>query len=191
MRIFRQHVLGMPHSQIQNKRRARLAQHMLPTFRQLTMEKPQEFCPKLQEMLASCGIAIVFLPHTKSSFLHGATFRDGNKIVLGLTVRGKYADKFWFSFFHELAHILHGDVFKQERVEQEDEDRADFFAEEKLIPSDAFSDFTATGDFSRESILKFANRMSISPAIVVGRLQLKKIIHFSVHNDLRPQYVIS
>ena len=163
---------------------------MLPTFRHLTVEVPQKFCPRLEEMLASCGIALVFLPHTKGSFLHGATFCDGNKIVLGLTVRGKYADKFWFSFFHELAHILHGDVFKQEGVDQEDEERADFFAEEKLMPSDAFFDFTAA-DFSRESILKFANRMDISPAIVVGRLQLKKIIPFSVHNDLRQQYTIS
>ena len=163
---------------------------MLPTFRQLTTEVPQKFCPRLEEMLATCGIAIIFLPHIKGSFLHGATFRVGNKIVLGLTVRGKYADKFWFSFFHELAHILHGDVFKQEGVEQEDEDKADFFAEEKLIPNDAFFDFTAAGDFSRESILKFANRIGISAAIVVGRLQQKKIIHFSAHNDLRPQYVI-
>ena len=36
----------------------------------------------------------MFLPHIGGSFLHGATFYDGNKIVLGLTVRGKDADLF-------------------------------------------------------------------------------------------------
>lgn len=35
---------------------------------------------------------------------------DGNKIVVGLTARGKDADKFWFSLFHELAHIALGHV---------------------------------------------------------------------------------
>ena len=69
---------------------------------------PEEFCPKLTSVLASCGVAIVFLPHIGGSFLHGATFYDKDKIVLGLTVRGKDADKFWFSLFHELGHILLG-----------------------------------------------------------------------------------
>ena len=58
---------------------------------------PADFCPRLIEMLASCGIALVFLPHIGGSFLHGATFYDGDKIVVGLTVRVKDADKFWLN----------------------------------------------------------------------------------------------
>ena len=71
----------------------------------MTTMNPSDFCPKLIELLSNCGIALVFLPHIGGSFLHGATFYDGNKIVVGLTVRGKDADKFWFSLFHELGHI--------------------------------------------------------------------------------------
>ena len=52
----------------------------------------------------------MFLPHLKGSFLQGASFMDGNKIVVGLTARDKDADKFWFSLFHELAHIALGHV---------------------------------------------------------------------------------
>ncbi len=75
----------------------------LPELRKMTMLKPREFCPAIKKCLADCGIALVFLPHLKGSFLQGASFMDGNKIVVGLTARGKDADKFWFSLFHELA----------------------------------------------------------------------------------------
>lgn len=63
----------------------------------MTTIDPVDFCPKLIDMLANCGIALVFLPHIGGSFLHGATFCDKNKIVVDLTVRGKDADKFKFA----------------------------------------------------------------------------------------------
>lgn len=78
----------------------------IPKIRQLTSEAPEIFCQKIESILAECGIAIVFLAHLKGSFLHGASFIEGKKIVIGLTVRGSYADKFWFSLFHELGHML-------------------------------------------------------------------------------------
>ena len=71
----------------------------LSEIRKMTLMAPEVFCKKLQQILSECGIALVFLPHIGGSFLHGATFYDMNKIVIGLTVRGKDADKFWFSLF--------------------------------------------------------------------------------------------
>ena len=85
----------------------------LNNIRAMTRKLPEEFCPELRKVLSDCGIAIVFLPHIGGSFLHGATFYDGKKIVMGLTVRGKDADKFWFSLFHEIAHIIHGEYRKK------------------------------------------------------------------------------
>ena len=87
----------------------------------MTSSNPREFCPNLINMLSDCGIALVFLPHIGGSFLHGATFFDRNKIVVGLTVRGKDADKFWFSLFHELGHILKGHISNVEGTTDEDE----------------------------------------------------------------------
>lgn len=88
-------------------------QKRLPEIRNMTTMDPADFCPKLVEMLASCGISLVFLPHIGGSFLHGATFYDEKKIVIGLTVRGKDADKFWFSLFHEIGHIFLGHINQQ------------------------------------------------------------------------------
>lgn len=102
----------------------------MPEIRSMTTMNPSDFCPKLIELLSNCGIALVFLPHIGGSFLHGATFYDGNKIVVGLTVRGKDADKFWFSLFHELGHILLGHI-KPAKWNQPEEDEEPLTALQK------------------------------------------------------------
>lgn len=104
----------------------------------MTVQKPKEFCPKLKEMLTECGIALVFLPHLKGSFLQGASFVDGNKIVVGLTARGKDSDKFWFSLFHELAHIVLGYIGQISGTTDQDEKNADNWSRDKLIPTENF-----------------------------------------------------
>lgn len=79
-------------------------------IRAMTMEDPEVFSKELVDLLAGCGVALVFLSQIDGSFLHGASFYDGNHIVMGLTLRGSYADIFWFSFFHELCHIIRGHI---------------------------------------------------------------------------------
>lgn len=88
--------------------------------------------PKLEKSLAEFGVAIVFLPHMKESFLHGATFWDGNKIVIGLTTGRGEKKEFWFNLFHELAHILYGHLEKADGISEEDERCADKYAEKCL-----------------------------------------------------------
>ena len=163
----------------------------LPEIRSMTAMNPADFCPKLIEMLSGCGIALVFLPHIGGSFLHGATFRDGNKIVVGLTVRGKDADKFWFSLFHELGHILLGHINQSDGTTDEDEEAADNFAKETLIPTVEFNAFTSLNDFSKTSICSFAQKQNILCGIVVGRLQKEGFINYNRCNDLKTKYVLS
>ena len=81
-------------------------QSSLLDIRYLTNLAQEVFFPKLDKILADCGIALVYLPHPKGSFLQGATFLDGNRAVIAMTSRGKDADKYWFSLFHEL-HLFH------------------------------------------------------------------------------------
>ena len=163
----------------------------LPEIRSMTAMNPVDFCPKLIEMLSGCGIAIVFLPHIGGSFLHGATFYDGNKIVVGLTVRGKDADKFWFSLFHELGHIMLGHINQSDGTTDEDEEAADNFAKEILIPTVAFNAFTSLNDFSKTSICSFAPEQNILCGIVVGRLQKEGFINYNRCNDLKTKYALS
>ena len=53
--------------------------------------------------------------------------------MLGLTVRGRYADIFWFSLFHELYHILEGHIYNIDPTTDVEEAAADIFARNTLI----------------------------------------------------------
>ena len=159
----------------------------LQTIRSMTTESPDMFCGKLEELLNSCGIAIVFLPHLKGTYLHGATFIDGKKIVLGITLRGKYADMFWFSLFHEIGHIILGHIGQNE-ISKEDELDADRFASEILIPQNKYDSFINNNRINRQSIIDFSYKVGIDCGIVVGRLQRDKYIGYDMFNDLRTKY---
>ena len=151
---------------------------------------PSDFCPKLIELLSNCGIALVFLPHIGGSFLHGATFYDGKKIVVGLTVRGKDADKFWFSLFHEIGHILKGHINQLEGTSEQDEKDANEFASNILIPMNDFKLFVSEKNYTKSNIIKFSNKLGIDAGILVGRLQKEHYVNFDTFNDLKKKYKI-
>ena len=160
----------------------------LSFYRSLTNQKPEEFCEKLEDNLASNGVSIVFLPHVGGSFLHGATFYDGKKIVLGLTVRGKYSDIFWFSFFHEIGHIVLGHINMPYELKMEEE--ANKFAEESLITYDSYKNFVENNELTNKSVIMFSNKIGIDPAIVIGRLQKDGYLKYNQMNGLKKKYSI-
>ncbi|MCM1467551.1 MAG: HigA family addiction module antitoxin [Alistipes sp.] len=164
--------------------------NIIPEIREMTVLKPRTFCPKLKNMLAECGIALVFLPHLKGSFLQGASFMDGNKIVVGLTARGKDADKFWFSFFHELAHIILGHIGQPDGISDQDEKAADLWSRDTLISEEAFETFRLRRNYSAASVRDYAEKIGIAPGILVGRLQNEGCIKHSMLNDLKEHYEI-
>lgn len=159
----------------------------IPQIREMTTTPPEDFCNRLTDILASCGIAIIFLPHLKNSYLHGATFIDNSKVVLGITVRGKDADRFWFSLFHELGHIVLGHL-ETDNITDAEEDAADLFARECLIPSEQFDKFVSSGRIDKKTIMQFADDIGIDAGIIVGRLQTEKRISFKSFNDLKTKY---
>ena len=162
----------------------------MPEIRKMTVLKPKDFCPQIKKCLADCGIALVFLPHLKGSFLQGASFMDGNKIVVGLTTRGKDADKFWFSLFHELAHIALGHVGQPSGTSEDDEKAADKWSGDTLITDEDFEAFRKDRDYSERSVIQFAKTQGIAPGIVVGRMQLEGLIKYSMLNNLKEKYEI-
>lgn len=165
-------------------------EEIIPSIRKMTIQKPEYFCKQLCEMLADCGIALVFLPHIGGSYLHGATFYDKKRIVVGLTVRGKDADKFWFSLFHEIAHILYGHISNPEGTTEEEELLADKFARDTLIPKNEFQKYIQAGIFNEKSIRDFADMIDIDVGIVVGRLQKDGHIKYNRFNYLKTKYSI-
>ena len=107
-------------------------QDALPKIQSMTTLPPKDYSLELQELLANAGIALVFLPSIKGTFLHGATFYDSERIVVGLPICEKDSNKFWFSLFHELGHILLGHINSQETTPAEEEE-ANLFAKNLLL----------------------------------------------------------
>ncbi len=157
----------------------------IPYYRSLTKENPDIFCDKLRDSLSSNGIAIVFLPHLSSSFLHGATFYEGKKIVLALTVREKYSDIFWFSFFHELSHILLGHINMPYNEKMEDE--ANKYAQNLLIKDSEYESYVKD-EITSNLIISFSAKSGIDPSILVGRLQKDGYLNYNQFNYFKKKY---
>ncbi|MDO4719598.1 MAG: HigA family addiction module antitoxin [Peptostreptococcaceae bacterium] len=164
---------------------------LIPEIRTMTRQDPAFFCELLCKKLSECGIALIFLPHIGGSFLHGATFYDKSKIVIGMTVRGKDADKFWFSLFHEIGHIILGHIDLAEGVTDQDERDADFFARNTLIPDNEFKKFAEKKSFDKISVKIFSEEIGVDVGIVVGRLQKENLIPFNRLNGLKIKYKLT
>jgi len=159
-------------------------------IRELTLEEePNEFISKLKLILQQCGIALVVIPHFKKTHTTGATFWvKKEKAVIMMSLRGSWADVFWFSLFHELGHILLHDkrhTFLENGVScpkwKKQEDKADEFSQKTLIPAKKFKAFKQGLDFSTSSIKSFAKSIEVAPGIVTGRLQHEKLLPYTVH----------
>ncbi len=161
----------------------------IPELRKMTTWTPDKFCRVLSSTAAGYGLAIVFLPHIDGSYLHGATFRDGSRAVMGLTVRGKDADKFWFSLFHELYHIISGSRTSGQNALTDEESAADNFARDTLMPPDQYHKLIQQ-PLSEQRIVRFAQDIGIAPGIVVGRLQKEQVIPYTRYNQLKERYAL-
>jgi HTH-type transcriptional regulator / antitoxin HigA len=169
----------------------------LSSLRALTLETPEVFLPRAQTLLARCGVALVVLPHLPKTYAHGATFwLTPSKAVVQMSIRGSWADIFWFSLFHELAHVLlhskrhmfiegKGGADPAWRTQ---EDEANSFAGDVLIPPGPYRAFTGQGLFTAGAIRQFAAQRGIAPGVVVGRLQHDSFIERNKVNGLREQY---
>jgi HTH-type transcriptional regulator / antitoxin HigA len=147
----------------------------LASLRDLTRDSLSAATDKMRALCASCGVAVVFVEEVPGSRASGVTrWLTPDKALVQLSFRYRTDDHFWFTFFHEIGHVLrHGkkDVWVEETSSGNDprEAEADQFSRDVLIPP---------RDAKRLPTLKtaaqvrdFADGIGIAPGIVVGRLQ--------------------
>jgi len=135
-----------------------------------------------KEFLNKSGIHVVFERHLPKTHLDGAALKlsDGSPLV-ALTLRHDRLDNFWFTLFHELAHVaLHldkdgvkaffddlTDGGKKDKCEKE----ADKLASEALIPEAEWKAAKLTKKSPPGAVLAFAQALRISPSIPAGRVR--------------------
>lgn len=163
----------------------------LPRMKELSMEQPDDFSDKLQQICMQCGIKLIFTPCIPHAPINGSTRWIGDSPCIQMSDRFKRNDIFWFSFFHEVGHILlHGkkDIFL-ESIEYDDkqlekEEEANEFASKLLLSPTEEDEIIKNGNFSKESICFYADKFKTHPAVILGRLQHKKIIAYNKYQDL-------
>lgn len=167
---------------------------LLWEFRALTRKPdPKRFLPELVERCAECGVAVVVARAPSGCRASGATrFLSSSKALLLLSFRYLADDHFWFTFFHEAGHLmLHGmdSVFVEgiDASGKAREDEANDFAARLLVPLEARAEMLALRNNARE-IIRFAQRIGISPGIVVGQLQHAGTLARHQMNTLKRRY---
>lgn len=143
---------------------------------------------EMVELCASAGVVVVFVPEVKGCRISGAAWwTSPSRAVIALTDRYKKDDRFWFSFFHEAAHILMHS--KKETFVDDDtddaavEDEANEFAADFLIPPNTTPTLHRLS--TDQEVTAFADVLGIAPGIVVGRLQHDQMWGWEKGNKLK------
>lgn len=136
------------------------------------------------EFLRKSGIHFVVEPHLPKTHLDGAAMKmpDGAPLV-ALTLRHDRLDNFWFTLFHELAHVqlhLDGENFEAffDDLNQDALDRcekeADDLAHEALLSEREWKLSGLAKHAPVSAVIKVAQELRISPSIVAGRVRHKR-----------------
>jgi len=126
--------------------------------------------------------------------VQGYIFRRSDGVYqMVLTIRGAFADIFWFSLFHELGHIVNGDIgksikFIDDGSDVDKETAADLFARDRLLSPESYASFIQKGDFTFEAICSYARTQNVMPYIVIGRLQKEKYLDYHQYSNYKLRY---
>jgi HTH-type transcriptional regulator/antitoxin HigA len=151
------------------------------------------FLPRVRKFCAEAGVAVVFVRAPSGCRASGATrFISRNKAMVILSFRYLSDDHFWFTFFHELGHLLLHKasmtfIDGEPGISGELEAEANSFAADVLIPPgrrDELMDLPAKSD----RIIRYAVSVGVSAGIVVGQMQHSDVIRPNQMNFLKRRF---
>lgn len=166
------------------------------------LRKNAEDIREVPKVLAEAGIRLVLIEGLPKGKIDGATlWLDEHSPVIAMSMRYDRLDHFWFVLMHELGHVANRDALNDLPIldvnlvgddaipfedKSEIEKRADMFAEDFLIERSVIEDFIdrVRPLYSKLRIKKFAARIGVHPAIVLGRLQFRKEVDWSHSREM-------
>ncbi len=166
----------------------------LHKIRSLTVKKPSAFLPGMKQLCNQAGVAFVVIQGLPKTALSGAAWwLNPRKPLIQQSVRHLANDHFWFTFFHEAAHILlHSkkEVFVDEMDcdGNECEEEANVWAANFLVPKTEWQKFKSRNPRSKAVISSFARKQGIAPGVIVGMLQHEGVLPWTHLNGLKQRY---
>jgi HTH-type transcriptional regulator/antitoxin HigA len=167
--------LAFQRASLSNRFDAAALQALLPTLRTLTVREPDNYLPSLVEACARVGLVLAYVPPLPRARVSGAARWLNGAPLIQLSLYGRKNDRFWFTFFHEVRHIVaheRGHIFMDEwdgETESDEERDADDFARDFLI-APRFRPYMQIYR-SETQIVQLAQEAGVHPGIVVGRMQ--------------------
>lgn len=165
----------------------KLLKENIPQMRRLMIEQPDDFFPRLQQLCLQAGVKLLYTPKLPKVPLSGSTRWVNDTPVIQLTARYKQNDRFWFTFFHELGHIiLHGKKYiSLENIDfasadKAKEDEANEFAVKHTFTHEQEKKLLERDHLTEKDLIDYAEQCDTHPACIIGRLHHIERLHYSV-----------
>lgn len=154
----------------------------LDLIQKLSYNHPANWLDELQKIFASCGVGLVYTPCIAKAPIYGASrwIKNNTLPLIQITDRHKDYNSFWFTLYHELAHILyHGkkeifiDGLESIEPDRVKENEADAFAARMLLSEKERNELFSYASFDRSLVLHLAQKFKKHPGIIVAQVQRK------------------
>ena len=179
---------------VKNSLNLDLLRNKLQEIKAMMFNEINQVVQNLQMIFSECGIAFKVVKNFRGAPVQGfIKASSSNRLILCLTIRRQRADTFWFTLFHEIAHILNRDFSTRfvdfDSIQSEQEGKADTFASNYLIDPDVYRGFLRSiTAITWHDIQDLAEKEQVMPFIVVGRLQNDGYLDWSDYSDKIPRY---
>lgn len=179
-------------SNIENEYNEEKLKNNISNIKECMFLEINEAVKELKRIFAECGVVFQVVKNFTGAPVQGFIKKNDNKIILSMTIRRAFADEFWFTLFHEIGHLLNGDIISTQFIDFADsksdmENKADKFARKTLINEEDYNNFIKKDDLAEKAIIKFAKEQGVQPFIVVGRIQKEKN-NFKFCYNLKTRY---
>lgn len=154
---------------------------------------PDASGPALSGRCAEVGVSVVIVPASQRCPAGGATrWLSPAKALLMPGNRTGTHDVLWFTFFHEICHLLQHSkkmtvIEGASGLNPDLEEEADTFAANLLIPP-AYARRIEELPRDPDAIASFAREIGVAPGIVLGRMQKQGLVGWSRCGELKVRY---
>lgn len=152
---------------------------LLPSLKRLSyVRSPAALVEKLRERLSGCGVILTTARAPKGCRASGATWisPDGNPVI-HMSFRHLSDDHFWFTLYHEAAHVVlnHGEHVTYDRQAKSSftpiyEREADSLASDTLVSPDVQS-WIRSRIPNKDNVISAALKAKVTPGVIVGQLE--------------------
>ncbi len=169
----------------------------LGEIRTFTLESLGTALPKLTKCCAAAGVVfLIEKPFLKVRASGVSRWLTPKKALIQQSLRHMADDHFWFTFFHECAHLLlhsRKAVFIDAdkgfgNADPKQEAEANSWSADFLIPTGSLKAFLRGFLCTEAEVIDFAAKSGVAPGIVVGQLQHRGALAFSALNHLKTRY---